>query len=59
MRQEVKLRPGSARKGRFLDIFVYVSSFKEFESVLGAMNYMKDSMDVVLTFLKTLVPPGE
>ena len=59
MRPKVKLRPESAGKVLFLAIFVYVSSFKEFEGVSEAINYKEGSLDVVLTFLKTWVPCGE
>ena len=52
MRPEVKFDPGSAGKPRFLAIFVYVSSFKEFESVSEAINWDRESLYDVFEVLK-------
>ena len=52
MRPEAKLPPGSARKVLFLAIFVYVSSFKEFESVSEAINWDRESLYDVFEVLK-------
>ena len=44
MRPEAKFDPENAGKPRFLAIFVYVSSFKEFESVSEAINWDRESL---------------
>ena len=52
MRPEAKLRPENAGKPRFLAIFVYVSSFKEFESVSEAINWSRESLYDAFEVLK-------
>ena len=52
MRQEVKLPPENAGKPLFLAIFVYVSYFKEFESVSEAINWYRESLYDVFEVLK-------
>ena len=52
MRPEAKLRPENARKVFFLAIFVYVSSFKEFYSVLEAISWDRESLYNVFEVLK-------
>ena len=52
MRQEVKFDTEFAGKVRFLAIFVYVSSFKEFESVSEAINWDRESLYDVFEVLK-------